>query len=330
MADEEIISFLKRRLDFSEKARVVREQLIDMGFRFKPDIIIEDDNRIFIVETGLTITFEVMAQLRTYRDILKNRYKDSDVVAAIAVKTIQPSLEEMARLFEIMVIRLPGGVDTSGMSRNAYRQKTRLTSEKTWKLISCLLKERSSSIRQVALKSGVSYGLAHLAMNMLVVKGIVARKTGYYEVIDVKKLLNGIAWERPLERLKAFEINTGFVDSHHAARQITIELANMSIDVAFTSYTAGSLYTGYGVRHDAVYLYLEKGYEDEFKRIFEHEEKGGVRAIVYVPDRDVFNESRDIESVSVVSPGQALLDLAGLGYSGMDMTNALVEKYGSL
>lgn len=330
MADEETISLIKSRLNISEKALVVREQLLDLGFRFKPDMVIEDTDRILIVEIGQTITFEVLAQLRTYRDILKNRYKNSNVEAVIAVKTIAPSLEDIARLFEIVVLQLPGGIDTSGLNRNAYRQKTRLTSEKTWKLISCLLKEHTSSIRQIAIKSGVSYGLAHLAMNMLVEKGIVARKTGYYEVVDVKKLLNGIAWERPLDQLKGFEIDTAYGDAHNAARQITAEFMDMGIDVAFTSYTAGSLYTGYAVRHDAVYLYLEKEYTDKFIQMFEHIERGGVRATVYVPDRDVFMESRNIESVSVVSPGQALLDLAGLGYSGMDMTNALVEKYGNL
>lgn len=328
--DEDTISFIKDRLKIDKDAKTIQEQLLDSGFRFRPDAIIEDSGRIFIVETGTTITFEAMAQLRAYRDVFKNRHKESEVEAVIAVKWIAPSLKDIAKLFEIEVLQLPGGLESAGLKRDGYSQKTKLTAEKTWTLISFLLKEHSSSIRQLALKAGVSYGLAHLAVKMLIEKGIVTRKTGYYEITDVKKLLNGIAWERPLERLKAFEINTGFENSHQAARQITTELTNMGIDVAFTSYTAGGLYTGYAVRHDAVYLYLEKEYADTFTELFEHIEKGGVKAIVYVPDRDVFTEGRDLESVSVVSPGQTLLDLAGLGYSGMDMTNAMVEKYAVL
>lgn len=56
----------------------------------------------------------------------------------------------------------------------------------------------------------------------------------------------------------------------------------------------------------------------------------GVTIHVYSPDRDVFNGAKELESVTVVSPAQALLDLAGLGYSGMDMTKAMVEAYANL
>ena len=45
---------------------------------------------------------------------------------------------------------------------------------------------------------------------------------------------------------------------------------------------------------------------------------------------DVFSDSREKEGILVVSPSQALLDLAGLGYSGKDITKAMLEKYASL
>jgi len=49
-----------------------------------------------------------------------------------------------------------------------------------------------------------------------------------------------------------------------------------------------------------------------------------------VPDRDVFGDAREKEGVLIVSPSQTLLDIAGLGYSGRDITKAMVEKYATL
>lgn len=326
---DDTVAFLKSSLQLSDVAKVASESIFDVGFQYRPDLVLEDNSKIFIVEIAQVASFEKIAQLRTFRDVLLKRYENYDVIAVLAVKSITTPLEKMAEEFQVRTIKLPGSVGVSRYSK-APKQKTKLTSEKTWKLVAYLLKERLTSINQLSIKAGVSYGLAHLAVNLLVEKGIVVRKAGYYEVVDMSKLLNAIAWERPLGQLKAFEIYTTFTNSHAAAREITAEFSSEGIDTAFTSYTTGSLYTGYAVRHDAVYLYLEKEYHDKFIQMYESVEDRGVKAVVYTPDRDVFSDSRDIEGVSVVSPGQALLDLAGLGYSGMDMTNAMVEKYGNL
>ena len=59
---------------------------------------------------------------------------------------------------------------------------------------------------------------------------------------------------------------------------------------------------------------------------------GGIAVRIYTPDRDVFKDRRILsaEGVWLVSPAQALLDCAGLGYSGRDITQKLVEIYGQL
>lgn len=168
-------------------------------------------------------------------------------------------------------------------------------------------------------------------INNLVEQGVVARKSGYYEIADMRKLLNGIAWERPFEKQKAMEVNTSFKTSYSAARAISKSLRDNGMGHAFTGYTAGSLYTGYAVRHDAVYLYLKDQVSLELiQGQYDTNNDNGVKVYLYIPDRDVFDDVRVLESVTVVSPGQALLDLAGLGYSGMNMTNAMVEKYARL
>ncbi|MCX9083247.1 MAG: hypothetical protein OIN87_00415 [Candidatus Methanoperedens sp.] len=80
------------------------------------------------------------------------------------------------------------------------------------------------------------------------------------------------------------------------------------------SYTAAGLYTGYTIRHDAVYLYIDKKEIDFFKNTFRVTEKQGIKARIYTPDRDVFADTREKEGIQIVSPSQELLDLAGFGY----------------
>ncbi|VVB63823.1 Uncharacterised protein [uncultured archaeon] len=60
--------------------------------------------------------------------------------------------------------------------------------------------------------------------------------------------------------------------------------------------------------------------------------KEGIALRIYTPDRDVFKDRRTftIKGVWLVSPAQTLLDCAGLGYAGRDLTLKLVDIYEQL
>jgi hypothetical protein len=149
-------------------------------------------------------------------------------------------------------------------------------------------------------------------------------------IADVKNLLNGVAWERPMKNLQAGEFFINFSGSHTAAQEISRTLKEQKIPFAFTTYTAGGLYTAYAFRQDAVYLYLKRETISQFKENFGTEKDSSIRAVIYAPDRDVFTYTREREAVVITSPSQTLLDLAGLGYSAMDLTSVMVEKYAGL
>ena len=176
----------------------------------------------------------------------------------------------------------------------------------------------------------MSYAWAHKTIEILVEQNVVKKDGGYVTIADVKNLLNGIAWERPMRNLQVEEIHLNFPSSHGAAQEITQNLKGQNIPFAFNSFTAAGLYTGYAFRQDAVYLYLEKKQIDQFKEQFGEKNNTGIRAVLYAPDRDVFSDTREMESVVVTSPAQTLLDLAGLGYSAMDLTKVMVDKYAGL
>lgn len=331
---DKILAILREHLGLSDNATVKREPDIENNLNFRPDLIIEDGARLVVVELKDTARFEALSQIFMLKKVLIDNYEKNDVIAVLMARRFSPQLEAIAKQYDVIPINLPRDIkqyDKSPIQLSNGPQKSKITSEKSWRVISSLLKNHFATIRQISQSEQVSYGLAHLVINNLVEQGVVVRKAGYYEIADLRKLLNGIAWERPFEKQKVIVINSSFKTSYSAAKAISKRLRDQGKGFAFTGYTAGSLYTGYAVRHDAVYLYLKDQVSLELiQGQYSEDNEHGVKIFLYTPDRDVFNDVREIESVTVVSPRQALLDLAGLGYSGMDMTNAMVEKYAQL
>jgi len=325
---EEIIEILRVKLNLSSDASITREQNLLADARYPPfrtDLLIEDRDKIYFVEITTRASIHTIARVNLLKDIL-NEQKGKKYYPVIACKILLPREEKLAKDVNITLVQIPRTISVPDHAVSSKR--IGITSEKSWRVISRLLKEKTTSIRQLALKENVSYGWAHETIQNSIRQGIVTKKGNYVSISDINKLLNGIAWERPFENLRAAEVTIEYDNAFRAAQDISHSLKNQDIKVAFTSYTAGGLYTGYAVRHDAFYLYLEKNDINLFKELF-GTEKTGIKAFLFVPDRDVFSDVRELESVVITSPAQTLLDLAGLGYSGLDIAKAMVDNYAS-
>jgi hypothetical protein len=328
--EEEIIELLRVKLNLSSDAIIRREQgrLLDARYLpFMTDLLIEDRDRIYLVEITARVTIHTIARVNLLKDIL-NAHEGKKYYPVIASKILSPREEKLANEVNITLVQLPRTITVLPYAASTTK-KIKITSEKSWRVISRLLKERTSSIRQLALKEKVSYGWAHATIQSLIRQGIVTKKDNYVSISDVNKLLNGLAWERPFENLRAAEVTIEYDNAFHAAKEISLALKIQESKFAFTSYTAGGLYTSYAVRHDSIYLYLEEKEFDFFKEVFETRIDKGVKALIYSPDRDVFRDTRELESIIVTSPAQTLLDLAGLGYSGLDIAKVMMDNYAS-
>ena len=303
---------------------------VDVALPIRPDLVFQEGRRIFLVEVKSTpVTIDTLARMNLQRELLQKKPDRPAVQLVLAAKTINTREELLARDLDIRVIKLPWSISTP--KNPEYKSpKMRISSDKSWRIVTRLLKEKSTSIRQLAIKEDVSYAWAHKIIEILSEQNVVKKDGGYVTVADVKNLLNGIAWERPMRNLQAGEIFVNFSGSHSAAQEISRTLKEHHIKFAFTAYTSGGLYTSYAFRQDAIYLYLEKETIDQFKENFGSKNENAIRAVIYSPDRDVFSDVREKESIVVTSPAQTLLDLAGLGYSAMDLTTVMVEKYAGL
>ena len=335
--DEAVFEIIRQKLGLSDHASIVREAQIGSNLRYRPDLIIEDYNTSYVVEIKRNVSLGVISELSLMRDVMERKDGPPRNIRPVVVgRLIPPDIKQLAEDVGIEVIIPPpsffhtvGKNDTRDTTLLSETAHTKITPEKAWRAVSYLLKEGPLSIRRIALKEDISYGWAHRVVSSLLERGIAERTGSLVLIKDVNRLLNGVAWERPFENLKVCEVVVPYNNAFEAARDLSQSLKADEGGFAFTSYTAASLYTGYGARHDTAYLYLDKKCVPTFKSEYGGE-VGDIKIKVYAPDRDVFTSKRERESVTITSPEQTLLDVAGLGYSGMDMTKAMVDKYASL
>ena len=329
--ENSILDCIKRELDIGDNASVSWEVPISEDLPFKADLIIEDSSKKYIIEIKSRLTIDTIGRQLVLKNLLRNTESPNKYAEfVIASKLISPDTEKIAHSCDIRIIALPYRADISEHEKSDVRRIEKISSAKSWKIVIALLTEKECSIRHISMKANVSYGLTHATVKSLIAKGIVVEVNNYVKLQDIPKLLNGIAWERPFEKLYYNEVVLPENDAMSAALTITRMCDTQDIDCGFTSFTAGGIYTKYGFRYDTVYVYISKENLDPFLKSFDASDTQGIKVRVYKPDRDVFSDTRITDDIRLVSPAQALLDLAGLGYSGRDLTLKLVENYARL
>jgi len=329
--ENSILDCIKRELDIGDNASVSWEVPISEDLPFKADLIIEDSSKKYIIEIKSRLTIDTIGRQLVLKNLLRNTESPNKYAEfVIASKLISPDTEKIAHSCDIRIIALPYRADISEHEKSDVRRIEKISSAKSWKIVIALLTEKECSIRHISMKANVSYGWTHATVKSLIAKGIVVEVNNYVKLQDIPKLLNGIAWERPFEKLYYNEVVLPENDAMSAALTITRMCDTQDIDCGFTSFTAGGIYTKYGFRYDTVYVYISKENLDPFLKSFDASDTQGIKVRVYKPDRDVFSDTRITDDIRLVSPAQALLDLAGLGYSGRDLTLKLVENYARL
>ena len=249
-------------------------------------------------------------------------------IFVIAANVITSEYQSLAEKMGIQLIQLPYNLLVH-QKNFTPSSKGKITADKSWRVVTRLLKEKATSIRQISVKEGISYGLSHKVIQELLDSHIASKDDYLIRISDISPLLNIIAWERNLKKLKIDEFWLPHENIHPAAQELSYVSEEQGINLVFNSFTAAGLYTGYAVKHDELHFYLEKEQLTSFKNQYE-ETSGSIRAVVYRPDRDVMRNSNTIEGVKVTSPGQTLLDIAGMGYSGITLAKNMVEIFDKL
>jgi hypothetical protein len=326
---QDIRNYVVHHFGLDQGTRSITETEIEgVAGPMRPDLILDDGQRRYYIEVAPKSGINKISQLSLYRELLKAEglYRPDDRFILL-YKTISNRIEAVAEKIGITTVRAPFDLKLSGFEKSDISSKVKLTTEKSWAVIYALIRHGPASIKQMSKDTGVSYGWTHKVITGLMDTGLAAKEFDQVKITDLNKLFNGIAWERPFERMKIAEAWVGYETAYSAAREISDNLKAHNVRFAFNGPTAGGLYTGRVIRHDTAYLYLEKEHVESFMDAFSTTTGKGIKIKVYAPDRDVFTKSRDVESVTITSPEQTLLDLAGTGYGNMELTKAMAEYH---
>jgi len=328
-----IIAHMKDKIEDEVVERVINakegwipREISDLGLT--PDLAFEDGDALIIVETAARGDVQSLARLSLYDRLVKKPGRE--VVLVLASNSFSDQVLAVAGHLGIRTVMLPRRTLPRRKDEDRDKGGMKLTSEKAWRVVSGLLKDQPTSIRNISIRKRVSYGWAHAVCEHLLNQGMARRRGNLLEVTDTDRLMNGAAWERPLLGLRSLEIRTEIADAFTCAIEMERTMTAASVDHTFTGYLAGSLFTGMAVRYDRVQVYVDEAEFDVLKGIYSRTDGKGVFIQLLCPDRDVITDSRIVEGLRLASPEQTLLDLAGLGMGGIELRLAMLRTYASL
>lgn len=316
MDEEKVLSFLQGALRL-RNPRTMRE--VDLPSEARPDFVLRDGARTVVVDVkrgraGVTS----LAQLVFYRDMLTRRTGKHPTLV-LAATAFTEAVEALARESDVKLVLLP--VDLLPPSGPAKAEAAgQVATPAAWRVTYALLEKGSSSIRQLSKSAHVSYGWAHHTVRALQALGVAEQRGSVVRLTDRDRLLNGVAWDRPLRSLQRAELRTNYGSVEEGARELTRGLRRRKLSFAFTAHTAAGIYTGYGFRGDRFHLYADP------KQVEPMVESGkGPILHVYAADRDL-DGVEEREGILLASKPQVLLDLAGMGAGARDILNAMVSS----
>jgi len=300
--------------------RIISNQPLDHGLRAS-----------FAVEGKVPKEFTVLVEVKLgrpkpedimrasfYRKLIKGP-KSRRIIILLYSPVLPSKVRELAEIADVELVELPERFFSSaGPSRNV-----KITGDKAWKVIAQLLQMERPTIRQASIRSGTSYGWAHAVFVQLQRSGIIERQGNAYVLVDLARLLDGLAWERPLSSL----VEKEWRSSSDKIEEVLADIGIADKDAVITGYAASEGISGYSRWTDQVQVYSKQ------VRLLERQLGGsdkGIRVQVLRPDREI--QLRQVPGqkkplVNMVSMDQLILDLAGQGYPARDILMKTLDEY---
>jgi len=249
--------------------------------------------------------------------------KGKKVLLFLYAPVIPYRVRELAQTLGIEANIFPKEITSSIPRTRLSNRITRITTPSAWRVVYHFITHDSSSINRAALESGTSYSWAHRVIDDLLAQGLVERKgRSSYRLVDLGKLVNGIAWERPLEEL---EVNT-WPASSTSLSEVFHDIIDADPDATITGYLAVQEYFNIARRVDLVQVYSSNP-----QKLERHlgSSNDGIKVSVLRYDRTIkaVKAGRpELLGIKVVDPVQLVLDLAGLGFAAQDILQQVLGE----
>ena len=179
-------------------------------------------------------------------------------------------------------------------------------------------------MNQASVQTGVSYPWARAVVKKLLEIGAAKERGRKVRLADVDRLFEYVAWERPVNSLRCLEFRSAFPDETGALHELYGNVEGIVPQSACALFTAADLYLEGTASGGCVQLYADENAALVAKSLLGQGE--GVSFQIYSPDREM-DDICLVDDIRVVSVEQTMLDLAGLGVSGLDSAKVMAAFY---
>ena len=237
-SEEKIFDYIRWKLGVPPSSPLERPQAL---YGLSIDLMQVDSDEYFLVEVTSKSSIDSLARLNLARDIyVKEIGTKNKVTPVLVTQSISSTLYDKAIGLGIVIIEVPKGM-LQDHSVSMVKRPIKITSAKSWQVVSKLFQLKSSTINRLSKEAAVSYGWTHATIEYLLRQNIAIRQGDLVHISDMEKLLSGIAWERSTMDLMTTEFSLGPGETFGLAKEISENLKKNEISCAFAAYLPGTL-----------------------------------------------------------------------------------------
>lgn len=200
---------------------------------------------------------------------------------------------------------------------------SKLTSPTAYQVVAYLLTHPNTSQLETSRSTGVSIGWVNAVVRTLEDNHVIRRgKRNRIEMIDAVSLLDNLAWERPLVRLRKAIIQAEMSQPSKVENALADACLKSGVRYALTGYSGMSRYLAYHIGYPTVHAYVA---EDLITNSLP-KGRGAVTIELFAPDYPtILDRAQRHNNFWVVEPVQVVVDLFCLGSVGRDAAMKLYE-----
>ncbi|MGA9139286.1 MAG: hypothetical protein WBZ29_03620 [Methanocella sp.] len=284
------------------------------------EVILEQEASVLVVGIKLTrATIQTVLKLSLYARVVAQRYSGRKIVLKLFAPAIAPDAKT--------AFVKSGGVFqklTSAKPRGMTSEAVKITSPGSWKVVCYFIRNEEATMNHASVETGVSYPWTRSVVKKLIDIGAATEHGKKVRLSDIGRLFEYVAWERPVNSLRAMEFTSAYEDETEALHELYGNVAGIIPQSACALFTAADLYLEGRASGGCIQLYADENAALVTKSLLG--EGNGVSFQIYSPDREM-DDVYLIDDIRVVSVEQTMLDLAGLGVSGLDSAKVVATYY---
>jgi hypothetical protein len=284
------------------------------------EVILEQETSVLVVGIKLTrASIQTVLKLSLYARVVAQRYAGKKIILKLFAPAITPDAKT--------AFVKSGGVFqklTAARPRGASSEAVKITSPGSWKVVCYFIRNEEATMNHASVETGVSYPWTRSVVRKLIDIGAATEQGRKVRLSDIGRLFEYVAWERPVNSLRAMEFTSAYEDETEALHELYGNVSGIIPQSACALFTAADLYLEGRASGGCIQLYADENAALVTKSLLG--EGNGVSFQVYSPDREM-DDVCLIDDVRVVSVEQTMLDLAGLGVSGLDSAKVLAAYY---